>query len=312
VPRSRRALVCHGRRCTGVDSYSQHRLVRRGSRAGFTCSGSPWSATVLKFDTMAPVTGPYVGTANPVRGIPGGGVPWMLRSATGALKQNGRVLVVVRGLVLANQPSVPPALRGTNPIPAFRAIVSCQSIGTGNTATVMNASTGNFAASEAGNARIDARVTLPRPCIAPIVFVTAPAGKRRLVRRNRELTSDCNSPEFGREPASERSEGSRCRSKPPCRERRRLADQNGVIKNGGARAGAVPLATSTRSGRQARPSSGATRASERHSAEPVVARWLDDADVLTHTGLTWGRVSGQAAAFRAAQAAGRPRAGAAA
>jgi hypothetical protein len=56
VPRSRRALVCHGRRCAGVDSYSQHRLVRRGSRAGFTCSGSPWSATVLKFDTMALVT----------------------------------------------------------------------------------------------------------------------------------------------------------------------------------------------------------------------------------------------------------------
>jgi hypothetical protein len=133
-------------------------------------------ATVLKFDTMAPVTGPYVGTANPVRGIPGGGLPWMLRSATGALKQNGRVLVVVRGLVLANEPSVPPALRGTNPIPDFRAIVSCQSIGTGNTATVINVSTGNFTASKAGNARIDARVTLPRPCIAPIVFVTAPAG----------------------------------------------------------------------------------------------------------------------------------------
>src|SRR5258708_8134527 len=131
-------------------------------------------ATVLKFDTMAPVTGPYVGTANPVRGIPGGGLPWMLRSATGALKQNGRVLVVVRGLVLANQPSVPPALRGTNPIPDFRAIVSCQSIGTGNTATVINVSTGNFPASKAGNARIDAHVSLPRPCIPPILFFTPP------------------------------------------------------------------------------------------------------------------------------------------
>ena len=133
-------------------------------------------ATVLKFDTMAPVTGPYVGTANPLRGIPGGGLPWMLRSATGSLKQNGRVLVVVRGLVLANQPSVPPALRGINPIPDFRAIVSCQSIGAGDTATVVNVSSGNFPASKAGNARIDARVSLPRPCIAPIVFVTAPAG----------------------------------------------------------------------------------------------------------------------------------------
>src|SRR5215469_5626821 len=133
-------------------------------------------ATVLNFDTMAPVTGPYVGSANPVRGIPGGGLPWMLKSATGSLKRNGHVLVVVRGLVLANQPSVPPALRGTNPITHFRAIVSCQSIGAGNAATVANVSTRNFKASKDGNARIDARVKVPRPCIAPIVFVTAPAG----------------------------------------------------------------------------------------------------------------------------------------
>jgi hypothetical protein len=100
----------------------------------------------------------------------------MIRSATGSLKQNGRVLVVVRGLVLANQPSVPAALRGTNPIADFRAIVSCQSIGTGNAATIVNVSTGNFTASKTGNARISARVRLPKPCIAPIVFVTAPAG----------------------------------------------------------------------------------------------------------------------------------------
>ena len=31
--------------------------------------------TILKFDTMAPVTGPYVGAANPIRGVPGGGLP---------------------------------------------------------------------------------------------------------------------------------------------------------------------------------------------------------------------------------------------
>lgn len=133
-------------------------------------------ATILKFDTMAPVTGPYVGAANPVRGVAGGGLPWTLKSATGSLKRNGHVLVVVRGLVFANQPSVPVAMRGINTIPDFRAIVSCQSIGAGNTSTVVNASTQNFKASRDGNATIDARVKLPRPCIAPIVFVTAPTG----------------------------------------------------------------------------------------------------------------------------------------
>lgn len=154
-------------------------IVLAGAAVAQAAPASPGhhgAATILKFDTMAPVTGPYVGTTNPVRGLPGGGKPWMLRSATGSLKQNGRVLVVVRGLVLADQSSVPPALQGTNPIPDFRAVVSCQSIGAGNTATVVNVSTGNFKASQAGNVRIDARVNLPSPCIAPIVFVTAPAG----------------------------------------------------------------------------------------------------------------------------------------
>lgn len=151
-------------------------LGTAAAQAATTSSGQDGPATILKFDTMAPVTGPYVGTANPLRDIAGGGKPWMLGSATGMLKQDGQVLVVVRGLVLADQPSVPPALRGTNPIPDFRAIVSCQSIGVGNTADVVNVSTGNFKASETGNAMINARVSLPKPCIAPIVFVTGPAG----------------------------------------------------------------------------------------------------------------------------------------
>jgi len=133
-------------------------------------------ATVLKFSTMAPVTGPYVGAANPVRGVVGGGLPWLLTAGTGSLKHDGRLSVHVRGLVLANQAPVPPALRGINPFAAFRALVSCQSIGPGNMATVANVSTGDFKANSAGDSTIDARVDLPRPCIAPIVFVTGPTG----------------------------------------------------------------------------------------------------------------------------------------
>jgi hypothetical protein len=51
------------------------------------------------------------------------------------------------------------------------AIVSCQTIGAGGTATITNVSTGQFPASTAGNADINASVKLPQPCIAPIVFV---------------------------------------------------------------------------------------------------------------------------------------------
>ena len=41
---------------------------------------------VLRFDTMAPVTEPYTGAANAIRGVPGGGLPWMLDQAKGELR----------------------------------------------------------------------------------------------------------------------------------------------------------------------------------------------------------------------------------
>lgn len=151
-------------------------LVSAAAVQGVAASTGPGPATVLKFDTMTPVTGPYVGPANPVRGVPGGGLPWVLTAGTGSLKRDGHLLVKVRGLVLANQPSVPEALQGTNPFPDFRAIVSCQSIGADGTATIANISTDNFKADAAGDSSINAMVSLPRPCIAPVIFVTGPTG----------------------------------------------------------------------------------------------------------------------------------------
>ena len=120
---------------------------------------------------MTPVTGPYVGTANPIRAVPGGGLPWIITAGNGALKSDGHLLVHVRGLVLADQAPVPPALQGTNPVPDFEAIVSCQTISATGAATVTNVSTAPFPASTAGNSDINATVSLPHPCIAPIVFV---------------------------------------------------------------------------------------------------------------------------------------------
>jgi hypothetical protein len=151
-------------------------LVSAAAVQGVAASAGPGPATVLKFSTMTPVTGPYVGTANPVRGVAGGGLPWILTAGTGSLKRDGHLMVRVRGLVLARQASVPPALQGTNPFPDFRALVSCQSIGAGNTAAITNISTGDFAANAAGDSTINTRVSLPKPCIAPIVFVTGPTG----------------------------------------------------------------------------------------------------------------------------------------
>ena len=142
--------------------------------ANSSASANP--GVILKFDVMAPVTGPYVGTMNPIRTVPGGGLPWMISSGTGSLTRDGHLKITVVGLVLADAAPVPASLRGTNPVPDFVGIVSCQAISASGKATVVNVKTGQFAASMAGNATIKAKVKLPRPCIAPIVFVAAPTG----------------------------------------------------------------------------------------------------------------------------------------
>jgi hypothetical protein len=130
----------------------------------------------MKFDTMTPVTGPRASPANVVRGIAGAGLPWRLVSGSGSLSSDGHLLVQIRGLVLASHPSVPVSLRGTNPFPAFRVVVSCLDIGPDGTAAIANISTGDFEASSSGSSDIDARVGLPRPCVEPIVLVTGPSG----------------------------------------------------------------------------------------------------------------------------------------
>jgi hypothetical protein len=133
-------------------------------------SGGADGRKVVSGAVLTPVTGPYVGSANPIRGVGGGGLPWRLASGNVDLRADGRLHVDVEGLVFAAGPN-----EGTNTVPAFRAIVSCQTI-QGGAAAVSNVSTDPFPASPAGDAEIDATVSLPSPCIAPIVFVTSPGG----------------------------------------------------------------------------------------------------------------------------------------
>ncbi len=134
------------------------------------------SDAVIKFTSMVGVSGPLRGTSNPIRGVIGGGLPWRVADARGLLNAGGHLRIHVTGLVLADDPSVPENLRLVNPLPSFRATVSCLTIdGMGNPAEA-NVSTDNFLASSSGDSKIDAALTLPTPCFAPIIFVTAPAG----------------------------------------------------------------------------------------------------------------------------------------
>jgi hypothetical protein len=130
---------------------------------------------ILQFDTMVGVPPAFTGATNAavIRGVAGGGVPWMIAAGHGHLTANGRLNVTVRGLVLAAT-----ANAGSNPVDHFAAIVSCLT----DTAQVMNVMTAAFpattgpASAGGGDAHILATVTLPHPCIAPIVFVTSPGG----------------------------------------------------------------------------------------------------------------------------------------
>jgi hypothetical protein len=132
--------------------------------------------TVLDFHVMAPVAGTFVGTANPVRGVPGGGLPWVIAHGDGTLRSDGSLTVNVKGLVLATDPSVPTNQQGTNPAPQFVGIVSCQAPDAAGGSKGTNVMTPPVQATATGDARIEATVQLPTPCVAPIVFVADAAG----------------------------------------------------------------------------------------------------------------------------------------
>ena len=131
---------------------------------------------VLEFESMAGVVRPYTGSANAIRGVNGGGLPWVIRVGKGEVKADGRIEVKVRGLVLADDPAVPPARRLVNPIPSFRAVVSCLTVDAAGLPATVNVTTGDFPATTGGDSEIEAALELPSPCIAPIVFVTSPGG----------------------------------------------------------------------------------------------------------------------------------------
>ena len=130
---------------------------------------------ILEFDTMAGLPSTLTGaqSAASLRGVNGGGLPWTLTSAQGELSTTGQLEIKVVGLVLAAGPNA-----GSNPIASFRGLVSCvRSDGTfSNVLTDPFPATTGPASSGGGNAKIEADVALPSPCLAPIVFVTSPSG----------------------------------------------------------------------------------------------------------------------------------------
>jgi hypothetical protein len=125
---------------------------------------------------------PFIGNANPIRGLGSGGLPWTLERGEARLSADGELRVDVEGLVFdpADPTVAGRGLGNTNPVAQFRAVLSCVTTGTGGVAGTVNLSTGLFPATSGlggGDARIREKLAgIPRPCIAPIVFVTSPGG----------------------------------------------------------------------------------------------------------------------------------------
>jgi hypothetical protein len=139
------------------------------ARVAASEDGGTSGEAILEFKSMFGVVPPYTGPTNPIRNVPGGGAPWQIDRGEGKLRSDNTVEVDVRGLVLVST--------GANPSAAFRALVSCQSIDGLGAPSIVNVSTGDFPATTTGDARIEERLDLPTPCIAPIIFVTNPAGR---------------------------------------------------------------------------------------------------------------------------------------
>jgi hypothetical protein len=113
---------------------------------------------LIEFNSMTPVTGAALFPATD-RGIPGGGFPWKIASASGSVGQQGDVSVTVRGLVL-----VPTS---GNPVSPFQAELSCLNAH----GVPVNVPAGSAAADHGGNSSITAMITVPRPCLHPELFV---------------------------------------------------------------------------------------------------------------------------------------------
>jgi hypothetical protein len=116
--------------------------------------------------TGGPVRAALVGSvpSDPtVHGAAPGGLPWEThKSSSVKLFGDGRLVVKVKGLVFTDGPFVGTA----GPVSSVSASVYCGADGTPAVAT-----TGTVPLSAEGDARIDAVLTVPEPCLNPVVLV---------------------------------------------------------------------------------------------------------------------------------------------
>ncbi len=140
---------------------------------GLTASAAARGGRSVETDSMIGVPATLVGAPGQIRGINGAGLPWTIGLSSAEVSASGKVEVSFNNLVFAAGPNV-----GKNTIASMKVIVSCLDA----TGTAVNVSTPAFPVTTVtpldpgGDGAIEARVALPSPCLAPIVFVTSLGG----------------------------------------------------------------------------------------------------------------------------------------
>jgi len=134
--------------------------------SGSVSTASADESKVLEFNTMVGVPRPFTrNNGNAIRGIDGGGLPWVVEFGKGKLSPSGKVDVLVKGLVFDpdDQGAIDAGVAGRNTVANFKVIVSCLSKDENGNAITSNVSTGLFPADEAGNAHIKDTINLLNP-----------------------------------------------------------------------------------------------------------------------------------------------------
>ena len=99
-----------------------------------------------------------------VRGVGGGGAPWVVAEGEAELDSDGDLEVKVEGLLITGTGG--PADGTTGPITMVAASLTCEG-------TNVVATTGLVPLSAAGDAEIEENVALPSSCVGPIILIRA-------------------------------------------------------------------------------------------------------------------------------------------
>ena len=131
---------------------------------------------LLKVQGMVGVPAGLAGPTGAIGSINGAGLPWVIGPAKAVLSVDGSFELKFNDLLFdPNAANVPAALRGTNNQATMRAGVSCLTT-TGARVAALTDPFPVTTGAGAGDGRVEATLTLPSPCIAPIVLITNAGG----------------------------------------------------------------------------------------------------------------------------------------